>query len=177
VGQVCGGSTGFLPASSIVGANPENGAVRFFGSDFCESLRTAEEINSDPAMQLLFKYDLPLETRTRLWFDLRLMENFYPEWKGKLIIKWPPRDITFHRFADEYPFKITAIRPDSLLNEEPPASYRDFDLRWDELELLPESWKAKLRAWRGIYFIFDVSDGKGYMSGKPPARRTFSVDG
>jgi hypothetical protein len=36
-------------------------------------------------------------------------------------------------------------------------------LQWDELKLLPESWKVKLRGWCGIYYILDVSDGRGYV--------------
>ena len=27
----------------------------------------------------------------------------------------------------------------------------------------PSTWKAALRQWRGIYFIFDESDGQGYV--------------
>jgi hypothetical protein len=128
-----------------------------------EKERTADEINSDPAVQKLLDYGIHPETRTRLWFDLRPVENFYPEWKGKLVIKWPPTDITWHRFANQYPFTITAIHPESLLSTQPPASYREWDLKWDALELLPESWRAKLSGWCGIYYIFDVSDGRGYV--------------
>lgn len=128
-----------------------------------EKKRVADDINSDPAIKILLNYDLRRETRARLWFDLRPVEDFYPEWKGKLIIKWPPKDITWHRFADQYPFTLIAIHHESLLSKQPPASYRDWDLQYDELKLLPESWKAKLRDWRGIYYIFDVSDGKGYV--------------
>lgn len=29
--------------------------------------------------------------------------------------------------------------------------------------ILPKRWQAKLAEWRGIYFIFDTSDGKGYI--------------
>lgn len=36
-------------------------------------------------------------------------------------------------------------------------------LSWVELQAIPSSWEAKLREWRGIYFILDVSDGKGYV--------------
>lgn len=36
-------------------------------------------------------------------------------------------------------------------------------LTWDELKILPTKWKTALREWRGIYFIFDASDGKGYV--------------
>ena len=34
---------------------------------------------------------------------------------------------------------------------------------WDELKVLPSKWKAALSQWRGIYFIFDENDGKGYV--------------
>ena len=34
---------------------------------------------------------------------------------------------------------------------------------WEELKVLPSKWKAALSQWRGIYFIFDESDGKGYV--------------
>jgi hypothetical protein len=128
-----------------------------------ESQRTADALNTDPACQTLVSYGLSPETKTRLWFDLRPVETFYPDWKGKLIIKWPPKDITWHRFANRYPFILTTIHAESLLSKQPPASYREWDLQWDELRLLPESWKAKLRDWCGIYYIFDVSDGKGYV--------------
>jgi hypothetical protein len=33
----------------------------------------------------------------------------------------------------------------------------------EELQALLPSWRASLSHWRGIYFIFDVSDGKGYV--------------
>ena len=41
---------------------------------------------------------------------------------------------------------------------------------WDTIELtskelgvLPTRWKSALSHWRGIYYIFDTSDGKGYV--------------
>jgi hypothetical protein len=40
---------------------------------------------------------------------------------------------------------------------------RHRDTTWDELRVLPESWKSKLREWRGVYLIFDRSDGRGYV--------------
>ena len=36
-------------------------------------------------------------------------------------------------------------------------------LKWDELRILPKHWQAVLSQWRGIYYIFDTSDGKGYV--------------
>lgn len=65
---------------------------------------------------------------------------------------------------------MAAIHEESLLVEKPPSSYREWNLQWDRLKLLPESWKAHLRVWRGIYYIFDVSDGKGYV-GKASGRQ------
>ncbi len=29
--------------------------------------------------------------------------------------------------------------------------------------ILPKRWQAKLSEWRGIYYIFDTLDGKGYV--------------
>ncbi|MGC1661265.1 MAG: GIY-YIG nuclease family protein [Candidatus Acidiferrales bacterium] len=116
-----------------------------------------------PSVQELESHGHPTETKSRLWFDLRLRPDFFEQWKGKLTIKWPGREINWHRFADRAVFKITAIHAQSLLNNQPPDSYRDWDLEWDQLKLLPESWRTKLRARCGIYYIFDVSDGRGYV--------------
>ena len=34
---------------------------------------------------------------------------------------------------------------------------------WDELKVLPEKWRITLSQWRRVYFIFDPSDGQGYV--------------
>ena len=39
----------------------------------------------------------------------------------------------------------------------------ELDLAWNQLGILPKRWQAKLAEWRGIYYIFDASDGKGYV--------------
>jgi hypothetical protein len=80
-----------------------------------------------------------------------------------LIIKWPGKEISWHRLSDRAAFKIVAIHAESLLSEKVPQNYRDWDLHWNRLNDLPESWKAKLQGWCGIYYIFDVSDGRGYV--------------
>lgn len=36
-------------------------------------------------------------------------------------------------------------------------------LTWEELGVLPTRWRSALSQWRGIYYIFDASDGKGYV--------------
>jgi len=37
------------------------------------------------------------------------------------------------------------------------------NLGWDELSILPARWRAALSQWRGIYYIYDAADGKGYV--------------
>jgi len=49
-----------------------------------------------------------------------------------------------------------------LLDAEMPP-WDKLSLTWEELRVLPTKWKAALRQWRGIYYIFDVKGGKGYV--------------
>ena len=39
----------------------------------------------------------------------------------------------------------------------------ELELTWSQLSVLPKRWQATLAEWRGIYYIFDASDGKGYV--------------
>jgi GIY-YIG catalytic domain len=98
-----------------------------------------------------------------LLFDL-VLTDFYAHWKGKLIIGWPPLDKNWHRWAhkpkNEMP--VIAVLEDSALNSGMPE-WHEIDLRWEQLSLLPTSWKLKLQQWRGIYYVVDTSDGKGYV--------------
>ena len=36
-------------------------------------------------------------------------------------------------------------------------------LTWEQLSVLPLRWKASLKEWRCIYYIFDTANGKGYV--------------
>ncbi|MGA2686721.1 MAG: GIY-YIG nuclease family protein [Candidatus Korobacteraceae bacterium] len=126
------------------------------------TLREAAWIRAEPGVRTLESYGLPAETIDRHWFDLQLQEDFHADWKGKLVIQWPGREINWHRWADAADFRIGAIHEESRLCK-PPGDYEEWDLSWDELRVLPESWKSRLREWRGIYLIFDKSDGKGYV--------------
>ncbi len=98
-----------------------------------------------------------------LWFNLT-QTDFYSRWKGKLIIKWPPLDKNWYRWAhkpkNEMP--IEAILEESALVATMPE-WDMLELRWDEIKTLPKRWKMKLSEWRGIYYIFDTSDRKGYV--------------
>jgi hypothetical protein len=98
-----------------------------------------------------------------LWFDLALTD-FYAHWKGKLIVGWPRLDKNWHRWAykpkNEMP--VLTILEESALDTAMPE-WDAIDFTWDELGVLPKRLKSKLSEWRGIYYIFDTSDGKGYV--------------
>jgi hypothetical protein len=96
-----------------------------------------------------------------LWFDLQLTD-FYAEWKGKLIVSWPPPELAWFRWAHRNEMAVHAVLEESLLDKAMP----DWDvltLRWEELKVLPKPWKAALAQWRGIYYIFDTAQMKGYV--------------
>lgn len=98
-----------------------------------------------------------------LWFDLS-PTDFYPHWKGKLIVGWPGPELAWYRWAskpkNEMP--VLAILEESALDSAMPK-WDEIELTWEQLGLLPTRWKSKLEEWRGIYYIFDTSDGKGYV--------------
>jgi len=39
----------------------------------------------------------------------------------------------------------------------------EISLSWSDIAVLPSRWKAALSQWRGVYLIFDKSDGKSYV--------------
>jgi len=96
-----------------------------------------------------------------LWFDLQL-QDFYKHWKGKLVIGWPPPELSWWRRAERNQFPVIAVTEDSSLDAAMP-DWNDLVLRWDELSVLPVRWRLVLSQWRGIYFIRDSSDGKAYV--------------
>jgi hypothetical protein len=97
---------------------------------------------------------------TALWFDLEPVDT-YKEWKGRLVVKWPSGRLWW-RWAKSNDFPIYAIHEESLLDAEMP-SWERLSLTWEDLRVLPTKWKAALRQWRGIYYIFDVKAAKGYV--------------
>jgi hypothetical protein len=96
-----------------------------------------------------------------LWFDLTPMD-LYASWKGKLIVGWSPPERSWWRRAHRNEFPVYAILEDSALDAAMPA-WDAIDLTWEELHVLPTRWKSTLSQWRCIYYIFDTSDGKGYV--------------
>lgn len=96
-----------------------------------------------------------------LWFDLRLTD-FYSGWKGKLVIGWPPPERSWWRRAHRNVMPVLAVHENSILDAAMP-DWDKLNLTWEELSVLPTRWRQTLAQWRGIYFIFDQSDGKGYV--------------
>lgn len=96
-----------------------------------------------------------------LFFNLQPLE-FYSHWKGKLVIRWPPPERSWWRRAHRNEFPVLSIAEESALDEAVPA-WDKIILTWEELGVLPNRWRSALSQWRGIYFIFDTSDSKGYV--------------
>lgn len=110
---------------------------------------------------------------TCLWFDLREMKA-YADWKGKLVIKWS-NERAWCRWADSAAndFPIHAILEESALVKRMPVA-ENLILAWDELRVIPKSWRSALSQWRGVYLIFDASDGKGYVGSAYGADNIYS---
>ena len=99
---------------------------------------------------------------TILLFDLTYQEEFYGAWKGKLILGWPPPERSWWRRAHRNEFPVRAVLEESALNTSMP-DWHELNLTWDEIKVLPLRWRSALSHWRGVYYIFDVSDAKGYV--------------
>ena len=96
-----------------------------------------------------------------LWFDLVLSELF-ASWKGKLVVDWPPPERSWWRRAHRNNIPILSILEESVLDAAMPE-WDEINLSWEDLGVLPSRWKSRLSQWRGIYYIFDTSDAKGYV--------------
>lgn len=88
--------------------------------------------------------------------------EFYRRWSGRLIVDWPGGKLSWWRWAEKNIFKIVAIAEDSLF-EPPMPDWKELSLGIAELQALPNNWRDALVQWRGVYFIFDTSDQKGYV--------------
>jgi hypothetical protein len=95
------------------------------------------------------------------WFDLE-PTDFYAAWKGKMTIAWPSPEISWWRWAHRNEMPILAVLEESLFDAAMP-DWDSINLSWDELSVLPTRWKMVFKQWRGIYYIYDTSDGKAYV--------------
>lgn len=101
------------------------------------------------------------KTRIGHWFEL-VLANFYTDWKGKLVVKWPPPERSWWRRAHRNEFPVVSVFADSALDAAMPE-WDAINLTWGELGVIPTRWKSALSQWRGIYYIFDGFDSMGYV--------------
>jgi len=99
--------------------------------------------------------------KTVLWFDLTLTD-YYANWKGRLIVSWPPPERSWWRRSHRNDIPISSILEHSALDAVMP-DWDQINISWEQLCVLPSSWRSALSHWRGIYYIYDMSDGKGYV--------------
>ncbi|MEO1206475.1 MAG: GIY-YIG nuclease family protein [Pseudomonadota bacterium] len=143
------------------------GAATFVGHYRIAGHRQLEagEIHSIAEYQVLATLGVeptPEETNGRhLYFDLEPAEAL-ADWSGRLICKWPPPDRSWYRWADRNTLEIEALSESSCFAERMP-DWDDLVLTQADLKSLPRDWQAALAQWRGIYFIADEMDGKGYV--------------
>jgi hypothetical protein len=111
--------------------------------------------------KLWFTEEVARERPTVQWFDL-VPVDFYSQWKGKLVIGWPPPERSWWRRAENNEYPLLAVHEDSALDQAMPE-WNAINLSWEELRVLPARWKHTLAQWRGVYHIFDGTDGKAYV--------------
>ena len=102
-------------------------------------------------------------------FDLRITD-ILRNYAGRIRVRWSgglSGGRTWSRWMDSKVsggFPIISLQENSLLETTRPIPHwSKLVLDWSELASLPQHWKTTLGQWRGIYFIFDTSDGKGYV--------------
>ena len=105
--------------------------------------------------------DAHKDQETLLEFDLQLT-GFYPTWKGKLRIGWPPPERSWWRRAQNNVMPVLSITDESRFALALP-NWWELVRTWDELAIMPESIRARISQWRAIYYIRDRSDGLGYV--------------
>lgn len=101
--------------------------------------------------------DAPPETR----FDLEPLPTF-EDWIGRLLVTWPVRGINWWIRAHNHAFPILALTEESRFAQ-PLPPWSEMTLGWRDLPLLPPSWRLTMAQWRGVYFIFDEAQGRGYV--------------
>lgn len=102
------------------------------------------------------------ETRPHLMhFDLR-ETGHYADWRGKLIVGWPPPERSWYRRANNNVMPILAIREESAFAP-PLPNWDEVEFTWSELAILPQRWRAALEHWRGVYAIWDSTIAKTYV--------------
>lgn len=100
------------------------------------------------------------DTSDCLWFELEEHAG-YQDWIGKLVVSWPAMR-SWWRWAGNAHLDLRAVTQESLFIPGMP-DWEDIVLTWEQLSVLPASWRAALAEWRGVYFIFDEERRAGYV--------------
>lgn len=96
----------------------------------------------------------------RAVFDLVPMEPL-SDLRGRLVVRRTPGR-AYMRLAEKNRLEVVEISCSAQFA--PPApDWKDFIVNGTEVRLLPQSWRARLREWRGIYLIIDPKDGARYV--------------
>lgn len=96
-----------------------------------------------------------------IWFSQR-RTDFYPQWKGRLVVAWPTPERAWYRWAHRNEFEVLAIHDEQTLVSRL-ADWDELVFDWQDLANLPRRHRELLESWRGIYLIRDRLDGKGYV--------------
>ncbi len=163
-GQAAAMLRGATVLASFIGQ--EGGRATFAGLFAIEASRTASaaEIRAMEHMPELIALGMPLAPAggpLAILFTLTPLP-FFTDWIGRLVIDWPARGINWKLRADRSVFPIRAIYDESRFIDAMPK-WSELTLAWGELALLPQTWRANLAQWRGVYFIFDTDRKLGYV--------------
>lgn len=146
----------------------EAGKALFVGLYRIASSRpiTLEEYRLDAAHAELAKLGMRGFTgeggqQSILLFDLKPCD-YYMNWRGRLVVGWPPPERSWWRRAHRNEMPVIAIHEDSAIEAAMPEWDR-LNLSWEELAVLPYRWREKLSQWRAIYYIFDALSKRGYV--------------
>jgi hypothetical protein len=129
--------------------------------------RPRAEIGADPAVRTLIAEFGTLQEFAGapegnwLWFDLFRTEHL-SEYIGRLRIAPDRLTRTYVRLAENFDIPVAAIERENVLVA-PAPRWQDMMPTGQEVRVLPSSWQARLREWRGIYLITDQSDGRRYV--------------
>lgn len=80
---------------------------------------------------------------------------------GKLQIR-TPTGRTYVRLAENLDPEVAVLSVENLLLA-PAPEWVDFIVDGPQMRVLPQSWSARLREWRGVYLIVDAKDGARYV--------------
>lgn len=131
--------------------------------------RSASDINKIPAFAKLVEFGLPKAKQAMHWFELK-PKSMLSDYKGRLTIEWSGGSqggLSWSRWSTSPAgngFPVVNILESSILSSAKlMPDWGILSLSWQDLHAIPKSWSAAISQWRGVYFILDTSDGKGYV--------------